>query len=122
LIKKRGKNLLDMIPSKNGGLKTVLGEDGLLGIVIERNSLWDRFARLFARIPPTFTVRLDARGSFVWETINGHRSAAEIAAMLREKFGDDAEPIYERLALYLKLLANNSLILIKAHRGDVREQ
>jgi hypothetical protein len=107
---KREKNLLDMIPSKNDRLKTVPGEDGFLDVVIERNSLWDRFARLFAEIPPTFTVKLDAHGSFVWETINGHRNAGEIAAMLREKFGDDVEPIYERLALYLKLLANNNLI------------
>ncbi|MDR1514944.1 MAG: PqqD family protein [Synergistaceae bacterium] len=108
------RNLLDIIPSKKTGLRTETGEDGLLRLVISRESPFEKIVRrFFKKIPDTFTIKLDAYGSFVWDAIDGARNAGEICDMLKDKFGYGVEPVYERLAAYLNLLKNNKLITLR---------
>ena len=48
---------------------------------------------------------------FVWRQIDGRHSVYEIGQLLHETFGEEAEPLYERLSVYMKQLENNGLII-----------
>ena len=42
--------------------------------------------------------------SYVWQEMDGQKTVYELACMERERFGDRAEPAFERLSSYLKIL------------------
>ncbi|NOZ79696.1 MAG: PqqD family protein [Acidobacteria bacterium] len=49
-------------------------------------------------------VRLDEVGSTGWTLLDGTRTAGEIAATLRERFGESIEPAEERLGEFIRML------------------
>lgn len=113
---KSDKNLLDFIPIKNTSEKfeIIEKEDGIITIVIKRNSLFDRFIRKFVKkTPTTFSVDLDAFGSFVFNQIDGTKNIHEIGQIVKANFGEDCEPLYERLGGFCNLLKNNEFIYFK---------
>ena len=57
-----------------------------------------------------FRIRLDAFGSLVFRMCDGKTSCEKIAAALREKFGEQVEPVHERLGLFIRQLENNRFI------------
>ena len=58
----------------------------------------------------TKRVRLDEVGSLAWTLLDGRRTVGEVAAGLRERFGDRVEPAEERLGLLLSSLHRGGLI------------
>lgn len=56
------------------------------------------------------TILLDQRGSRVWHLLDGERTAAEVAAMLREEEGGELEAIEARVALFLHQLGRHGMI------------
>ncbi|MDR1067900.1 MAG: PqqD family protein [Clostridiales Family XIII bacterium] len=110
----RGKNLLDMTPAQNQDFHSSVTDDGLSHIVIPRMSPLDRLIRrVKPRVPETFTVDLDEFGSFVWSHLDGKRTVYDIGALLSAEFGETIEPVWDRLATFLKMLKNNKLIYYK---------
>lgn len=59
---------------------------------------------------PYYKVKLDDKGSFIWKHSDGSRNVRELAEMHKKKFGKDAEPLLERLALFLHTLDKNGFI------------
>lgn len=59
---------------------------------------------------PNFKIVLDEKGSYIWEHIDGKRSVKDISEVFAEKFGEDAEPLFERLGLFLQQLERNRFI------------
>lgn len=55
-------------------------------------------------------LRLDALGSFVWDRLDGRRSVAEIAGEVRERFGEPAEPVEDRLGAFIRGLRREELV------------
>ena len=47
---------------------------------------------------------LDETGSFLWPLIDGRQTVYELAAPLKERFGEAAEPLYPRIAKYFQIL------------------
>ena len=43
-------------------------------------------------------------GSFIFLCVDGKRSVYDIGQLVKEKYGDEAEPLYERLSVYMKKL------------------
>jgi hypothetical protein len=111
---RRGKNLLDMTPARNRDFDSYVTDDGLGHIVIPRMSPLDRLIRrVKPQVPETFTVDLDEFGSFVWSCLDGNRTVYDIGALLSAEFGETIEPVWSRLATFLKMLQNNKLIYYK---------
>jgi hypothetical protein len=106
------KNLLELIPVKNKKLQTVIREDGLINIVRLRDTLTEKIVCSVFKAPDTLTVKLDEYGSFVWNNINGENTVKEIAHNLKSFFGEETEPVYERLATYIIILKKNDMITI----------
>ncbi len=110
---KSRKNLLDFVPVKNTNPKyeSVKDEIGIITIKIHRNSLMDRFVRKFIKKTPlTFDVKLDEFGSFIYDIIDDKKNIYEIGEIVKEHFGEDAEPLYSRLGAFMNLLKNNNFI------------
>ena len=58
----------------------------------------------------TKRVRLDEVGSLAWTLFDGRRTVGEVAAALRERFGDRVEPAEERLGILLSSLQRGRLV------------
>ncbi|MCR4440146.1 MAG: PqqD family protein [bacterium] len=63
--------------------------------------------------PPHFRIHLDAHGSAAWKLCDGSRTLAEVGAALREQFGQQIEPVQERLALFVSQLCRHRLLKLQ---------
>jgi hypothetical protein len=102
-------NLLELVPVRN--IKWEKKEDGL--IVLLKPKFKHPFFKKYV-LPrmkkPHFMIKLDAVGSFVWEHCDGKKNVKEVARRLKDKFGESAEPLYDRLSLFLQSLEKNRFI------------
>jgi len=108
------ENLFDLVPQRN--IKWEKKEDGLIVLLKEKfqNPLLKKY--LLSRLKnPYFRVKLDKIGSFVWEQCDGKNNIKEIADLLHDKFGEDIEPVYERISLFFQNLENSRFIVF--HRS-----
>lgn len=57
-------------------------------------------------------IRLDPIGSFAWLRLDGSTSVAQVAAAVREHFGDTSEPTEERLGELVRLLRRDGFVVL----------
>ena len=110
---KKTDNYLELIPTRVKSQDWKENEDGLVKIIIHRDGLLERIVRPFVKSPKTMTIDLDSLGSCVWKTIDGTKTVEEIAVTVKQEFGEDAEPLYERLATYINILRNNKFVTLE---------
>ena len=108
--KKREDNYLDYVPQKSQNFKWVNKEDGIVQIIVDRNSLFEKIVRKLFFTPESYKVDLDRIGSFIWLQIDGEKDLYDIGELLKSEFGDDIEPLYKRLIQYINILKNNKFI------------
>jgi len=58
-------------------------------------------------------IALEELGSFVWQLIDGNRSIYQIGELVSEEFGQQADPLYERLSKYFYSLNGTKFIHFK---------
>ncbi|NLU35437.1 MAG: PqqD family protein [Clostridiales bacterium] len=104
------KNSLALIPVKSKTIKWENKDNGLIELLLPRDGLMDRLVRLFKDTPEVMRVQLDDLGTYVWQAVDGSRTIEDIGLLLKAEFGDKAEPVYERLIVFLQLLKNNGFI------------
>ncbi len=59
---------------------------------------------------PYYRLNLDKVGTFIWQRCDGSNRVGEIGRQLSEEFGDQVEPLYERLQLFFVSLERTSSI------------
>lgn len=59
---------------------------------------------------PHYKINLDKIGSLFWENCDGVRNVEEIAKRMKAALGDEVEPLYERITLFLQSLEKNRFI------------
>ncbi len=94
--------------------RIVLSEDpeGIVTVMEKQDHKIQTFLRrLKFRIPKYKKTELDEYGSFVLRTIDGQTTVEELGTKLKEHFGDNVEPLYDRLATYLHYLEH--LVVIR---------
>jgi len=111
-MKKKKNNFLEMVPKRVEKIKWIVLNDGKVQIVIDRNGFFDKLVRFFVKTPEVMRIDLDEYGSYVWKAIDGEKTIYEICEKLKEKFGEDVEPLYERFGTYINILKNNKFIEI----------
>jgi hypothetical protein len=62
---------------------------------------------------PYFQLHLDKIGSSVWLACDGESTVSDIGKRLKERFGDDIEPLWDRLALFIRQMRSGKLIELK---------
>lgn len=85
-------------------------EDGIVTLEIENKGVWNRIFQKLLNKPKISYIHLDEFGSFVWKLIDNEKNIVEIGKSVKEKFGDKAEPLYERLAKYFQILESYHFI------------
>ena len=109
----KNDNFLELVPEKTKGQDFIEDDDGLIKIIVVRNGILERVIRSILKTPKTMKIDLDKLGSCVWKAIDGKSTVLEIGDVVRAQFGEDAEPIYERLATYINVLRNNKFITLE---------
>ncbi len=107
---KKTDNLLDYIPRRNPLLEWRQTGEGRVQLTVHRTGMLNWVSQKLFKAPESSTVDLDEYGSFLWLRIDGERTVEELARQLKEQYGEQAEPLYERLVQYMKILKNNKFI------------
>lgn len=109
--KKNQENFLDYIPKHNALFPYEKKENGNIEIKMLNKGLAKKITQLLFKKPKYTYVELEQFGSFIWEQIDGQRTVFEIGKLVKDKFGQDAEPLYERLTEYIQILRRNRFIV-----------
>jgi len=113
-VKKEEKapNFLDFIPEPLRKAET--DGEGIVTVYVPRFGS-GRLGRILTRIfrSKDITVRLDSVGSFVWNRCDGHRSLFSIGTEMKESFGEEVEPVFDRLVLFIRQMERGKLIHVR---------
>lgn len=104
-------NFLDRIFDKNQSYEWTADEEGLVTIWIENKGAFHWLMQKLLGKPRVSQVHLEVFGSFIWKEIDGRTPVFEIGQKVEEVFGKKAEPLYERLTIYLKQLSDCGFII-----------
>ena len=97
-------NYLDYVFRKNDDLAWTDSESGEVIVEMENVGFTNRIAQFFFKRPARSYITLEGMGSYIWTCIDGKRTVYEIGTLLHNKYGDAADPLYERLSTYIKRL------------------
>ena len=107
------ENYLERIPLRSPQLEWKQAEDGKIILEIENKGFYNRIAQKFFKKPRITYIHLDETGSFVWPIIDGEKNIIKLGESVKEKFGEKAEPLYERLAKFFQILESYNFIIWK---------
>ena len=94
-------NYLDLIPERNEALGWHKDLKERVILEVENTGIMNTIAQKVFNKPRFTKVHLDRQGSFIWPLIDGKRTVADIAALVKEEFGEAAEPLYPRIVKIL---------------------
>lgn len=110
---KQSDNILDLIPVRNDKIGWKKAEDNMVVLEIENKGFFNFLAQKLFKKPRVSFVHLDENGSFIWPLLDGQTNVFAIGEKVKERFGEKAEPLYERLAKFLKILESYDFISFK---------
>ncbi len=112
---KKQKNSIDYMvlkPSRNPLIKWS-EENGAVTLELENKGAMNRIFQFLIKKPKISYIHLEDIGSFVWPLLDGEKTIEELGFLVREKFGEKAEPLYERLIQYFKILESHKFITLE---------
>ncbi|MGN0513647.1 MAG: PqqD family protein [Lachnospiraceae bacterium] len=98
---KRTGNYLEYIPVHNPAIGSTVDENGNVTILKENKGFFYFLTQKLLGKPRVSQIHLDKMGNFIWPLMDGNRNVMDIAGLVKEKFGDEAEPLYNRLVTYI---------------------
>ena len=107
------ENYLERKPLRKEGLSWKQDEKNNVTLEIENNGFFNTIAQKFFKKPKISYVHLDENGSFLWPLLDGEKTIIDLGVLVKEHFGEKAEPLYERLAKYFKILESYNFIEFK---------
>lgn len=109
---KKSENYLEKIPVR-GDFEWKTDEDGVVTLEIVNKGVFNKIAQKLFKKPRISYVHLDKMGSFIWPIIDGEKSILDMAEDVDKEFGEEAKPLYERLAKYFQILASYGFVTFK---------
>ena len=107
------ENYLDKIPHHKDRLKWSVDENGAVTLQVENKGIANKTLQVLLRKPKVSFIHLDEMGNFIWPLIDGEKNVYQLGKLVKEHFGDKAEPLYERLAQYFHTLESYKFIIWK---------
>ncbi len=98
------RNYLEKIPSRPAHIRWDTDDKGVVTLSIENKGWANKLAQVFFRRPKVSYVHLDEMGSFIWPLLDGKKNIIKIGELVEEHFGENAHPLYERLARYFQIM------------------
>jgi hypothetical protein len=111
---RKGKNLLDFIPVRDCKWTRQKDRPELVRLLKPRfdTKLGERIGKKM-KLKKTFNINLDEYGTAVWRLCDGKLTVREVGEALKIQFGEEIEPLYQRLAGFLVLLEGQESIIFK---------
>lgn len=110
---KKQENFLDYVPKHNSLFEYQENKAGNIEVKVHNKGLFHKIAQVIARRPKYSYIELDEFGSFVWRQMDGARSVYDIGTLVKAEFGEKAEPLYERLCTFIRILHKNHFVVYK---------
>ncbi|MBP3313150.1 MAG: PqqD family protein [Oscillospiraceae bacterium] len=110
MAKMQNENFLDRIPVVSSEIRVTTEEDGKVVLEKDNKGLMNRFAQLVFGKPKVSYIHLDDMGSFILPLMDGETDVHALGEKVHERFGENAEPLYERLCQYLSTLHSYGLV------------
>ena len=104
------ENYLERKPVRKEGLSWTQDEEGNITLEIENTGFFNIVAQKLFKKPKVSYIHLDENGSFLWPLLDGEKTILELGVSVKEKFGEKAEPLYERLTKYFQILESYKFI------------
>lgn len=98
------ENYLERIPCRPQDIHWTTNDDGIVTLEIQNVGWANRIAQKLFFQPKVSYIHLDKLGSFVWPLMDGVMTITQIGKLVEEQFGDEAHPLYQRLARYFQIL------------------
>ena len=111
MAKQSKENYLDYVPRPNRLFQTSVNEAGHVEILTEHRGFYNKIAQKVFKKPRFSHIELDDLGTFIWNRMDGKKSIFEIGADVKNQFGEKAEPLYERLSKFMKILHEQHYIV-----------
>ncbi|MEC9253893.1 MAG: hypothetical protein VX686_00015 [Candidatus Thermoplasmatota archaeon] len=86
------------------------------GTYVERERSRSRLGRIlerWLRVPRTVRVELDDYGIAIWKAMRNGAPVQQVGEALRYEFGDDVEPLWERLGEFLAMAERGDLLRLE---------
>ncbi len=111
-------NFLDYIPQYGKNIEFKISKDGEVTILTENKGIANKVAQKFFHKPKVSNIHLDKMGNFIWPLIDGKKSILDISVLVKEKFGAECEPLYDRLATYFRNLESYDFVEFVNKKND----
>ena len=105
------ENYLTLTPNHPEGLKWSADDEGVVTIEVENKGFLKKITQVLFFKPKVSYIHLDKFGSFVWQQIDGERNITAIGDLVEAEFGEEAHPLYERLATYFRILESYGFVV-----------
>jgi hypothetical protein len=100
-------NFLELVPRKSREWE--IEDNRVIVLVPKFDSRISRWLLRFMR-EPNFKIKLDKYSAFVWKEINGKRNIEKIGLRFKENFGEEIEPLFDRLLIFFRKMENQKLV------------
>ncbi len=110
--KESGINYLEKKPVRNQSIGWKADDEGIVSLEKENTGLANFLAQKILFKPRISYIHLDKMGSFIWQSIDGETNLITLGEKVKEKFGQESEPLYERLAKYIQILESYGFITL----------
>ena len=104
------KNYLDFVPEHDPQNTWDQDADGIVTVHLAHRGLCAAVAHRLFRTPCVSHILLDEYGSFLWKEMDGQKTIGDLAAAMGRRFGEKAEPLYDRLVRYMEILRDNHFV------------
>ena len=104
------ENYLEKIPVRKKNITWKQDDENKVTLEIENTGFFNTVAQKLFRKPRISYVHLDENGSFLWPLLDGEKTILELGVLVKEHFGEKAEPLYERLAKYFQILESYKFV------------
>ncbi len=104
------ENYLERIPVRAAHVGWSMDDDGGVTLEIENKGGFHWLAQKVFKKPRISYIHLDENGSFIWPLIDGKTNIMTIGESVQQRFGEAANPLYERLAKFFQILHSYGFI------------
>ena len=110
------KNFLDMIPVKNPKFNWFTKKEDQVILTMPHTGFFHWIAQNWFHRPKESQIHFDELGSFVWQQIDGIKNIGQIAQSVKETFGEQAEPLLNRLTAFFRILNRHLFISFRKEK------
>ena len=104
------QNYLEKIPLPASHIEWSADEEKMVTLFIENTGFFNTVAQKFFKKPRVSQIHLDKMGSFIWPLMDGEKDIIKLGELVKAEFGEEANPLYERLAKFFQILDSYNFI------------